>query len=885
MSWEYREKQYFDPVLKKYVNTTERVWIEDKPQQPVTQSSPSPSPSPSGGGSSSQGNILSEWGERFNSQADYQKAVKARQEAFNALSRQDQVLIGQSTAGETNYESVLDEASKIIRRTENQATQEVSAPVTSSLTASNNERSLFGAEPTSFTNAKEQMRQARTISSPTESQASNAQRLNQFLSVNKIIKKKTPTGFTSTYDPNALVVPQKDVLETEESYERRLEAGSTVREINEAERQARDLMRSIDSGSLFVTSPNSFKKEDKPEVLSGAEYKKEIAKSLSESAKAKQSFILESQRKEKSLFGTAGDLFRTPGYERNPLLAGAANAMKGMESIERGAKGVSEFVIQGLEDPFATAINMGRSLLFVPAVLDIVNSGSHAFGGGDVLPNLPYSPQMVSTGFANIPGVKQFREEWQPSSGFDVTKTYSPEERVLAMAGEVGTGLAANFLLFKGMGKVAGKVGGRIKNAVAFRGKKYVEPSEVFTRETLATGKLPTTKGVKESLKRFGKSDDVVHASMKSLAKEDIAGLSKSYPYEDPGIFTTPAGEATPLRFQFSKDVGYSLNPKAWLASLKESLTGKPTLTYFKTKGVKTLPKSVIKAKGFEPVKEYFESLAREGKQGKAYITKRSTLGNTKEIEAVIPYKQAFRETAYDKYTSYGGKNIAIREAELINELSGKSAASKAAGGKTFSASDVVKSSRYSSKNVLPAQLLFAKASTYGGYAKPLSKPYGSVPSYPAKVYSPSNVAVSSSPSILSQPSKSIISRISKPSGASRVSSPSAPSQVSPSIIVSPVSPSPSYPKKPTPSRPSVSKYKTPSYFSVTTSPRVSQPLRQSKLLIPKAKTNVQAKKRRVKENYFYVPSFTSVVFGRKGKKPKQKEFTGILESRPIITR
>lgn len=243
---------------------------------------------------------------------------------------------------------------------------------------------------------------------------------------------------------------------------------------------------------------------------------------------------------------------------------------------------------------------------------------------------------------------------------------------------------------FKGLGYA----GSGIKSAYIKVGSEYVPPEQVFSSEVLQQGKtFPTTSSTSEALQRFSQSDIVGTASPSKLIDETAnIGKKASMGLEDPGIYVTPKGEGSPAFLGVSRQ-GYSFtfNPLKPVIQFFKN----PTFTQFKVTEVVKLPREVVSKPGFQPVKEFFE---REGsKTGKAYITKRSELGRgelspqrfnlpsgrrvtesgTSEIEAVIPYSAKFKYTpetvlgkvkGYEKYTTYEGRAIPIREARVLAE-------------------------------------------------------------------------------------------------------------------------------------------------------------------------------------------------------------------------
>lgn len=257
-------------------------------------------------------------------------------------------------------------------------------------------------------------------------------------------------------------------------------------------------------------------------------------------------------------------------------------------------------------------------------------------------------------------------------------------------------------------GKIASKGFGKAKDLYVRAGSTFVEPEIIFA-ETVLTGaeKLPKSGSTAESLARFAKADDVVVTSSPAKLKGEEAGLGRkgAVGIEDTGIYVSPAGEGSPYFLRLGDDFAdysfLSLDPLGNVRSAFEV----PTVTRAQTTGVVQYPRSVVKEAGFQAVKEFQEAQAGSGK---AFITKRSELGQgdisrqtfvatedfvegsfnikkgdilreagTSEIEAVIPYKQEFAYTpetsigkvkGFDYYTTFEGRNVAVRDTILLTD-------------------------------------------------------------------------------------------------------------------------------------------------------------------------------------------------------------------------
>lgn len=272
--------------------------------------------------------------------------------------------------------------------------------------------------------------------------------------------------------------------------------------------------------------------------------------------------------------------------------------------------------------------------------------------------------------------------------GLDVALTEGREEKVSRGLFDVSI-IGA----FAGTSKLKTKV----QDVYVAAGSDFVPPESVFA-ESVLSGKqnLPTTRSIEESLLKF-QSGKVSTAAPQKLSS-NVAGVGKKAAtgFEDPGIYVTPAGEGSPyfLRVKDNMPVEYefSMNP------LKGGI---PTVTEFQTAGIGRYPRKIINEPGFYGVSKYQKKILSGS--GKGVITKRSEIGlgeipsrkyqkrdpltgellderfaferGTSELEAVIPLESQFKYTpqtklgkfkGFDKYTKYEGRNVAIREAEII---------------------------------------------------------------------------------------------------------------------------------------------------------------------------------------------------------------------------
>jgi hypothetical protein len=255
-----------------------------------------------------------------------------------------------------------------------------------------------------------------------------------------------------------------------------------------------------------------------------------------------------------------------------------------------------------------------------------------------------------------------------------------------------------------------------IKDAYVGIGSKYIPPENVFSSQVLIEGKqFPLASNIPEVLARFESGGNIVSTASPKALSGSVAGFGSKgglpVPFEDPGIFVTPKGEGSPAFLGLGESQGYSFNP---LNSLKGGI---PTVSEFKVSGVSLQPRSVVSQPGFGAVSDFLQSKAGSGE---VFITKRSEIGlgniprqffvsdadfvspfprtvqrggnvvsgvsdiqkgdilreaGTSEIEGIIPPGSKFgfntdsflgKIKGFDSYTKYSGRNVAIREGELL---------------------------------------------------------------------------------------------------------------------------------------------------------------------------------------------------------------------------
>ena len=244
------------------------------------------------------------------------------------------------------------------------------------------------------------------------------------------------------------------------------------------------------------------------------------------------------------------------------------------------------------------------------------------------------------------------------------------------------------------------------KTDIIKAGQYYIVKPEVMLKSKatqIIKGKAKTLKQA-ENIKQLSGLDitskevTLVTASPSKIKGSEVIEIADKKGLQDPGIYTTPKGEASVYftGLMGASEYKFSLNPF-------EGLFDIPSITEIKVSKVRTYPKEITSKPGFEAVKEF--QTKNIGK-GEAYITKRSQIGTgdikaqefilkeettlggkkieagtkvtesgTSEIEAVIGVGEKFktkgdnfiqRATGIKGYTKIAGRNVAIREIKLL---------------------------------------------------------------------------------------------------------------------------------------------------------------------------------------------------------------------------
>ena len=226
------------------------------------------------------------------------------------------------------------------------------------------------------------------------------------------------------------------------------------------------------------------------------------------------------------------------------------------------------------------------------------------------------------------------------------------------------------------------RVSNMVSQPAVSLGAEFVEPSKVFDEGVLADKSMfPMSSSVEFSIKEFTKTRAEsgrlkgTHVTPASFSKTTTAGPSKTPHLEDSGLYITPAGRGSPyfLRLDgMQADYSLSLNPfGGWFK--------KPNIVNIEYDAIGRIPDSLIQKKGFTESNLF---LAEQANTGKAFITKRSELGQrgiynkgltTSELEAVIPEGALMQSLpiagnwlnklrGFSKYTTFKGKAVPIRE-------------------------------------------------------------------------------------------------------------------------------------------------------------------------------------------------------------------------------
>lgn len=198
--------------------------------------------------------------------------------------------------------------------------------------------------------------------------------------------------------------------------------------------------------------------------------------------------------------------------------------------------------------------------------------------------------------------------------------------------GQVLGQFTGQYLAGAGVGKAAKLGSVVVTDAYVKIAASEVPMQKIISPQVLAGSRFPLTQSIPESVVKFestrvilpsGESVyEVVTASPGRLSgKSSGAGAKAQAGLEDPGIYVTPKGEASPYFLQLkaqTPEYAFTLNP------FKDAFNV-PAITSFEVKAIARYPRSVLETPGFRAVEEYQAS--RLASEGVAVITKRSEIG------------------------------------------------------------------------------------------------------------------------------------------------------------------------------------------------------------------------------------------------------------------
>jgi hypothetical protein len=318
----------------------------------------------------------------------------------------------------------------------------------------------------------------------------------------------------------------------------------------------------------------------------------------------------------------------------------------------------------------------------------------------------------------NVAGVKTFISKPVESFTFLASKTTNPRDAG-EIAGIIGLTKTTSFGLKK-ISSVSPKIAKvtnaylnpevtlidktttKVKDTVLKIGAKYIPPEEVFSSDVLVKGQtFPTSRSVEESLTRFkaAKSKDYLSVDIKSdklavldiktnlvgssatstaFAKKTVVSAGEKATVEnleDAGLYITPKGEGSPYFTRAgNEDISYGsgIFPSFEFAK-------KPSVINVEYNKVSKYPRNILDSKGFTKVNDFLNIQGTKAK-GTAYITKRFTLGQTSEIEAVIPQNTPLvrtldggniinKITGFKEYTKYKGRTVTLFDYKVDKSL------------------------------------------------------------------------------------------------------------------------------------------------------------------------------------------------------------------------
>lgn len=320
-------------------------------------------------------------------------------------------------------------------------------------------------------------------------------------------------------------------------------------------------------------------------------------------------------------------------------------------------------------------------------------------------------------------------------------------------------------------------------------------PADMLSFEMKGIG-IDATKTIKFKPPKFD-----IEASTVSDAflKGDIAapGKKAGLGLEDPGIYVTPKGQASPY---FTR-IPEAVPPKGIDFSIGGFLD-LPTVTEFSgIKSISRQPGKVVKQPGFEAVGTF---LSEAGAKQKAdiFVTKRTQIGfgelqrqkftepiagkrigemATTEMEAIIPPGQKLnlkepttflgKLKGFDEYTTFKGRAVAIRKIDLVSEGRGMGVETKLPSSKIAregrAVREVMTGKKGSSLISRPRSISSALLSEL---KSPVSSKLSSAYSTPSSSVSRGYSQPQSQLSSLSSPISSKVSQVSRPASSTSYS-------------------------------------------------------------------------------------------------------------------
>ena len=236
----------------------------------------------------------------------------------------------------------------------------------------------------------------------------------------------------------------------------------------------------------------------------------------------------------------------------------------------------------------------------------------------------------------------------------------------------------------------AGKIADVAKNTYVKIGTETIPATEVFDTAVLkGESTFPKSAGITTDIREFQTSTEggkligtsAMDIKPKTTGNVPIkAGFKGSTNLEDAGMWITPEGRTSSwfLGVNQGEKTAYSLNPFAnWGVN--------PNIVRVTYKDISEIPANIQKTAielykqnkqaGYQYINNWYKT---EAEKGVAYIPLRTIMGETSEIQALIPEGNYYRVNlgadaspfsqfkGYTKSTEFGGKAVPIRDVELI---------------------------------------------------------------------------------------------------------------------------------------------------------------------------------------------------------------------------